>query len=48
MQLFFSNNSKTAQVWKKIAWKLSHNCKLNYTSSSPGMETAETTDIFSL
>ena len=28
-------------------WKLSHNCYLNYTDSSPGMETAGATKIFS-
>ena len=29
-------------------WKLSHNCNLNYTGSSPGMETAGATKAFSL
>ena len=29
-------------------WKLSHNCNLNYTSPSPGMEKAGATKIFSL
>ena len=29
-------------------WKLSHNCNLNYPGSSPGMETAGATKIFSL
>ena len=28
-------------------WKLSHNCNLNYTGSSPGMQTAEATKISS-
>ena len=27
-------------------WKLSHNCSLNYTDSSPGMETRGATRIF--
>ena len=28
-------------------WKLSHNCNLNYAGSSPGVETAGATKIFS-
>ena len=44
------------QKYEKIAssdpahfetWKLPHNCNLNYTGSSPGMETAGETQIFS-
>ena len=40
MKLFFLNHAKAA-------WKLSHNFNLNYTGSSPGMETAGATKIFS-